>query len=1019
MPRFSHFLIPDSVSETSVEAALPAGESDDAADGSLHESATRGSAGKDFIHSLPRNAENAPPAAEQPAAPSLQLSTTRGISLISLPHASAPSSPGASRLAEAAGHQASLLPSLPHVADVSEAARPAIRSQQSEDGANAQSVLSASEHTVLIDSADADAEPLHVEAASSRSLDLHKDRITSPAAGASGLSSAASSGKGIPSVSPGAHAAAVQEEGHTHLIKETRSLPRTTIRPLATADSASHHRKGSDEEGNKNVSVTPSSPTVVAAAGNAAGGANPTSDARLVATSAPRSTPAVGQQRDVAGAEARPSDTLSRTAAPPSPAVEAAAPPKQKKSFACCRLFSLCKRKKKASAAASGRDSAARLVQSTAIQTEVQPSPAGFSAAAATESLSAQSLSIPVAPDAAAPKPSLVQLREANSAESKGEEGEVKEAALPPSAHEPPAQTPAGLSVPDAAASSVEAHNELLRTADANVEEDRRDSAHGTPPASSELEGPDAALKEPGDPAMSTAGSGKAREPDTKERDRKRVKVPVRHLRQEPEGSRGSQAGSADAHEASDSGEDARRSAHSGEAKVAKASPTPSVRDSLRERETRPSAVAFSGPLVKVRQPLPHSRVAAVASRSSASHSSPHNGRKSFSDSGSYSYSYSYSSSYGASKSPAASSAASANIDAAQKSVASDTPRRRSAQESSTLSGMRSARNASSASKQSRKPTGMFEEEEEPLLCMPAYWRRILLDLRARERRDAEEAAREWRELTFRPQIHSNPYCSYAGVEPAVMADRSHTPLSGVRESPAYSPASGFSEPSLTRYQIRRVSPRLLGPRCAPKQPAPPPFKPFISPYAKSIARPRHSVFNRLYKPRSLSPPALGEACTHRPQITKLACQLYPNRRSEDGDTIPCRRSVFDRLYHLRRSPDSSPTTPPYRCAANRPPFQPQITDMAHRQSAVLPRESFGDRLYRNGRSLRGENHAPFHTHEGLRDDSGTEYTISESEDSDSLSWSSQSSFAVRGPSTVSLDLDRRFSQTHAAVEAV
>ncbi|KAG5473622.1 hypothetical protein LSCM4_03692 [Leishmania orientalis] len=1017
MPRFSHFLIPDSGSETSVKAVLPAGESADAVDGSLHESATRGSAGKDIIHFLPRNAENAPPAAEKPVVPSLQLSTTRGISLISLPHASAPSSPGASRLAEAAGHQASLLPSSPHVADVSEAARPAISSQQSEDGANAQSVLSASEQTVLIDSADADAAPLHVEAASSRSLDLHKDRITSPAAGASGLPLAASSGKGILSVSPGARAAAVQEEGHTHLIKETRSLPRTTIRPVATADSASHHRKGSVEEGNKNVSVTPSSPTVVAAAGNAAGGASPTSDTRLVTTSAPCSTPAVDQQRNVAGAEAHPSDTLSRTAAPPSHAGEAAAPPKQKKSFACCRLFSLCKRKKKASAAASGRDSAARLVQSTAIQTEVQPSPAGFSAAAATESLSAQSLSIPVAPDAAAPKPSLVQLREANSAESKGEEGAGKEAALPPSAHESPAQTPAGLSVPDAAASSAEAHNELLRSADANVEEDRRDSAHGTPPASSDLEGPDAALKKPGDPAMATAGSGKAREPDTKERDRKRVKVLVRRRRPESEDSRGSQAGSADAQEASDSGEDARRSAHSGEAKVSKASTTPSVRDSLGERETRPSAVAVSGPLVKVRQPLPHSRVAAVASRSSASHSSPHNGSKSFSGSGSYSYSYS--SSYGASKSPAASSAASANVDAAQKSVASNTPRRRSAQESSTLSGMRSARNASSASKQSRKPTGMFEEEEEPLLCMPAYWRRILLDLRARERRDAEEAAREWRELTFRPQIHSNPYCSYAGVEPAVMADRSHTPLSGARESPAYSPASGFSEPSLTRYQVRRVSPRLLGPRCAPKQPAPPPFKPFISPYAKSIARPRHSVFNRLYKPRSLSPPALGEAYTHRPQITKLAYQLYPSRRSEDGDTIPCRRSVFDRLYHLRRSPDSSPTTPPYRRAANRPPFQPQITDMAHRQSAVLPRESFGDRLYRNGRSLRGENHAPFHTHEGFRDDSGTEHTISESEGSDSLSWSSQSSFAVRGPSTVSLDLDRRFSQTHAAVEAV
>ncbi|KAG5473899.1 hypothetical protein LSCM1_04534 [Leishmania martiniquensis] len=995
MQRFSHFLIEDSDSEKSLGTTLPAHQSANAPNAAPHRSEGHENAWKGTILSLQRNAENAAPTAEQPAAPPAQQSRIGDALPTSLPHSSLPTSPSAHKLAETAG--------------------PPPNSQESGSSAIAQLALPAPELAVPIDSAGADAAPPHAEGAFSDLLSAHKDGIAPPAAGASDPTLANSSDKRISSGSPGARVAAAQEEEQGHSIKETRRSARTAAGPVATANSASTHRKGSNGEEGKGVFATSSPAAALTAEKAAAGRVSAAADARRGSTTALRSSSDAGQQRVTAGAEAHPSAALPGATDAAAPAREVAGPPRQKKASAGCGLFGLCKRKGNELTAAPARDSAERMRQSAEVQTAAQASPPVFAAAGSSKSPSGTSLSIPVAPDAAVSKGSLTHSREANFAESKGE-GEGKEVAPPQPAHESPAQAPAGVEAPEPAPTSKEAHNEILPTADANVEEGRRGSAHGTPPASSVSEGPDAAPREAGELATVAAGSGEAQRPASKEHKGKRAKVVVRRRRQEPMEGRGGRAGSADGHETSESGGDAQSAAYSGEAKT---SAIPSDRGSLRKGTARAAAVAVSGPLIDAAQPLPRSRAAAVGSRSSASHSRPRSHNGSTSGSRSYSYSYSYSNSDSASKSPAESSAAPLNVGAARRSMASDASLQRSVQESAALFGVRSARSPSSASQQSHKPIGMFLEEEEPLLSMPAYWRRVLLDLRARERRDAEEAAREWRELTFRPQIHTSPFRNHGAPEPTVMTDRSHTPLSGVREPPAYSPASGFSESCPGRYQIRRISPRLLGPRCSPKQPAPPPFKPLISEYAKSIARPRNRVFELLYKARSSSPPALNGVYMHRPQITKLASQLYPNRRSKDGNVTPYRKSVFDRLYRLRRSPDSGPTTSLSRDAAFTPSFQPQITDMAHRQSEMQPRESFGDRLYRHSRPPGGEDHAPFHEHEDFRDDSGPEHAISEIEDSGSSSCSSRSSFAMRSARAVPSDLDRRFSQTQAAVEAL
>ncbi|CAC9510369.1 hypothetical protein conserved [Leishmania donovani] len=731
----------------------------------------------------------------------------------------------------------------------------------------------------------------------------------------------------------------------------------------------------------------------------------PSSHQHASASAAARGAPS-SQQRDAADAEAHDSVRSVHASNVPPHADEVVAPPTQKKASACCRLFSFCKRgkacaccrlfsicKRKKTSTAAVRGNEAQSAQASAEETtsiEAQDSPARFVAARATEGSSERALSIPVAEGAASPEHSSAQSSKTNCAQSKEEE-EVKgeEASLQRSRHGSSADAFAGHSAPDAA-------------------EDGGASKNNTLPVPYVSQGPDAVHKEPDDPATAAAGSGDAEKPATKGRHVKRVKAVVRRRRSKLANGNGDSAGSAGSDKASDISEDEQRSAHSAEARVAKASATPSV---PLDREKMPSAATPSASSFKAKPPSPHSH-ATVAAPDSPTHT----GSASYKGSGSYSYSYGYSSSYSASNSLAASRTASSSIGSAQKPVASDAPRRRSAQASSARSIVRSAHVASSATKRSPMPTSILLQEEELPLSMPAYRRRVLLDLRARERRDAEEAAREWRDLTFRPQIH-NPYNNCLDTSPAVTTDRSHSPFSESHGFPGYSSASGFSEPSPGRYRIRRVSPRLLQSRRAPQQPAPPPFKPVISEYAKNSVRPKLNVFTRLYKPRSSSPPAPGGTYPHKPEISKLACELYTRRRSEGDDATPPRRSVFDRLYNVRRSPSSSPTKSPSRSAMRRPSFKPQITERARRLSAMLPKVPFGERLYRNSLSPRRENHSPFRAREQFRGDYGTEQVMTNDRSKDRCSWSSQSSIAVRVTATASTDLDRRLSQTQATLE--
>ncbi|KPA80664.1 hypothetical protein ABB37_04848 [Leptomonas pyrrhocoris] len=351
---------------------------------------------------------------------------------------------------------------------------------------------------------------------------------------------------------------------------------------------------------------------------------------------------------------------------------------------------------------------------------------------------------------------------------------------------------------------------------------------------------------------------------------------------------------------------------------------------------------------------------------------------------------------------------------------------------------------------------------------LPAYQRRILLDLRARERRDAEEAARDLQELTFRPRIHTLP-----GQEVyrnnLIEEDRSHSPIGGGgggggrrNESPSY------SDVSPRRYSVRHLSPRLLEPRKAPPQPALPSFTPEITEYARKEVSHDRSVFQRLYN--HSSPPSPGSAPTysHRPEISDFAKQLYPvprgrrlpsrpnESRSRDREDSGLRReSVFDRLYRQRNSPSTSPNTSPSRSGARPPSFHPQITAMAQRQWEGVPKEPVGDRLYRNARSPRRENRSPYHRDNdddsrsdllnGHRPHDNKEVNVNDQGEydpqrdyatrreygmgeavvpqSDRTSWTSsslsRSSFSMKGPASVKGELRRTFSEKQAAVEAV
>lgn len=710
------------------------------------------------------------------------------------------------------------------------------------------------------------------------------------------------------------------------------------------------------------------------------------------------------QPRDGTDAEAHNSVQSPHADDVPPHADEGVAPPTQKKASACCGLFSICKRgktcaccrlfsickRKKIPTAAGGMEvhSAQAPAEEAMPNTEAQNLSARVVEARATEGSSERALSIPVAEGAASPRHSSAPSSKRNCAQPNEEAG-GEEVSLPRPRNGSSADAFAGHSAPDAALPSNEATNGPSQATGADAVEDGGASKYSTLPVPSVSQGPDAVHNVPDDPATAAEASGDAQKPATKGRHVKRVKAVVRRRRSKPAKGSGDSAGSAGSDKASDNSEDEERSAHSAEARVAAASSDPSF---------------------KAKQPSPHSH-AAVAAPDSFTHT----GSGSYKDSGSYSYGYS--SSYSASNSRAASRTGS-SIGLAQEPVASGAPRRRSVQASSARSLVHSAHVVSSASKRSHKPTSILLEEEELPLSMPAYRRRVLLDLRARERRDAEEAAREWRELTFRPQIH-NPYNNCLDASPAVTTDRSHSPFSESHGFPGHSSASVFSEPSPGRYQIRRVSPRLLQSRRAPQQPAPPPFKPVISQYAKNSAKPKLDVFTRLYIPRSPSPPAPGDTYPHKPEISKLACELYTRRRSEGDEATTPRRSVFDRLYRARRSPSSSPTKSPSRSAVLRPSFKPQITERARRQSAMLPKEPFGDRLYRNSRSPRRENHSPFRAREQFRGDYGTEHVTTNDISKDRSSWSSESSIAVRGTATASTNLDRRLSQTQATLEDV
>nr|CCM17359.1 hypothetical protein, conserved [Leishmania guyanensis] len=971
MERFNRFLVPDSDSDSAEEATLRANQSGNAADGSLLGSAAHEGTNKDSLHSSQRNTENPAPAAEHPADS----------------------------------------PSSHHSADGNAVERSAPGSQERGGGADGQSVVSVSENAVNINSAGTGATPAPVEAAPSDLPDHRGDVMPPPAASASVSPSTALSEKRIPTASPGARVAAMKEKEAQQNV-ETPSLPRAPTSSHASAEPAPHHDASSDARNHPGASGTSSQMAAATTAVNAVAGATAASGAAPAAQVAPLSSTAATPERAAANAGPRDSVESSPATNAHPPEEEAVASAKKKKSIfsrffsfckkklcTCCGLCSCCTQEEAVSTAS--RNSEAQSERASAREavanTEAQVTPEGIAAAEPNASPSEQALSIPVATRTPS-KHSSARSSKANAAELQGEQAAGEEAGLAQPKEETPAATPARHSASDTAPPPNETSNGPPGAADANADaaKDGGASAHSALSGSRVSQGPDAAHEGSGESAVAPKGSGKAQKPTTK-------------------GHSGKSAKSADLDEASGSDEDTQRSAHSVEAEMAKTSAT--HRASHGRRKKKVSASTTSAPAGKGKRSSRHSHAAAATGQSSGLHSPIHDDDESYSGSGSYSYGYSDSrtSNYATASSPTSSS-----IAAAHEPVGSDDSLRRSA--------VRGAYDTSCTSKWDPKAISVLLQDEEPLPSMPAYRRRILLDLRARERRDAEEAAREWRELTFRPQIHNNPFSNYNDASPAVMTDRSHSPFSGARGFSVYSPASGFSELSPGRYQVHRMSPRLLEPRCAPQQPAPPPFKPVISHYAKNKVKPGLSVFKRLYKPRSSSQPVPSGDYTHRPAISNMARQLYSPGRgdrlqhhsSEDDIATPRRRSVFDRLYRMRRSSGPSPTTSPSRDATGRLSFQPQITDMARHQFALLPKESFGDRLYRNDRSPRHDIHAPFHAQENFSGDCGSEHVMTNDSNSDHSSSLSQSSFdEVRDTPTASTDMDRRSSESQVVVETV
>ncbi|KAG5490307.1 hypothetical protein JKF63_00427 [Porcisia hertigi] len=595
---------------------------------------------------------------------------------------------------------------------------------------------------------------------------------------------------------------------------------------------------------------------------------------------------------------------------------------------------------------------------------------------------------------------------EKNSAVLQDNEVNQVQVAVSPLNHEFAARASAEPPVPVATLPSKATHNGLFGGDDAQGTGDGGALTHRTSSRSTTSQGVDVAPEESGESMRMLAGLEKAQGQAPEDSSVKHVKKVVRRHSKQHADKKYNTAVSENLERPPDKSEGVPQCALAEGVPSARTSVPPSSQDPLSEGKVMSSKVASAAASIKARQTPSH----AVAARPSSPASDSRGGT--YTESGSSSYIHS--SRPRGSRRSEVSSTASTSLSFAQRQRVSGAPLRHSSKVSTAPSRVRSAHDASLASHQNHKLTSFLLQEEEHLLRMPAYQRRVLLDLRARERRDAEEAAREWRHLTFRPHIHSSPYNIGADAMRAVVTGRKHSPLASAHESPTYSPVSGFWEPSPGRYQIHRMSPRLLEPRCTPKQPAPPTFKPVISQYAKSSVKPACSVFKRLYRPRSLSPPAVGDGFTHRPNISQLARQLYEH--NPDDVAAPHSMSVFDRLYRMRKSPSSGRSTSPRCSVAPTQSFRSRSPEMEVSQSAMRPRQTLQDRPYRNDRPRGHESHSPFHTREEIHSDDGTEDVKAKDSNGGDLSLS-QLSFNTRDAVMTSTSL-HHFPKTQIEVEA-
>jgi hypothetical protein len=805
-----------------------------------------------------------------------------------------------------------------------------------------------------------------------------------------------------------------------------------------------------------------------------------------------------------------------------SPAAEA---PQKKKTSALCGIFS---NKKKAD-----KDGAANAP--SAAQPADQPVDATVNDradASPPHEGSNSELSIPVAAGAGANEDqnsASQQQQEQEGTHSKKGESELGDAATAGAVPSTPAAPPAG----DGAAASSLAQEQPHSPSQAGSEAGAPDTnpvpvktshtasslsfaTHSDTPKKEaeavEEGGKEEAEQADAAPATAAAAVSDGKENNTKDRHVKRVKAVVRRKRQKPE--QEAVAVSAEARRAhKQQGSDSETHSSPHDAPQEAEEPQEEVREKETHGKESASAARFT-PQKKVSSERAAAEVAPArtsaahsnkrsshpsSAKAAPTHSDPYSSYSSYSGSGSYSYSYSYSDSYTASSerneshspshhstpkkaAPAVETSGAPPPQASKKQqqqppVQSVQPRSSAA--ASPLPNNNTTAIESHFTRWSVRADDLVLREEEPPASMPAYQRRILLDLRARERRDAEEAARDLRELTFRPRIHVLPG-QEANRSNIIEEERSHSPMGGGCVSPSYSPASGFSDVSPRRYSIRHISPHLLEPRKAPPQPAAPSFKPEISEYARKEVATDRGVFQRLYHPDTAPTPVAAPTYSHKPEISDYAKQLYPVPRggrlpsrnadhSNRDDSAVRRESVFDRLYRQRNSPGTSPNASPSRSAAHPPSFHPQITELARRQAEGVPKEPVGERLYRSARSPRGEDRSPYRQRQAPNDtitsnsdnnkagrsdlingyrtaqdgaaaaeninDHGEydpqrdyatqrEYGVGEVvPQSDRASWTSsslsQSSFSVKGPTSVKEELRRTFSKKQAAVEAV